>query len=242
MGPPLWDRKNQNLRAPALDATLRVLIINDSEDDMLLLLRRLRQGGYAPVPERVATLEAMGQALETGLWDVVIFEYAFPEFSEKEALALLRERELDLPFILVAGDIETEHAVAAMRAGVHDCLCKGKLTRLPAAVEQQLRKAAKRRERKCTEEEHERHRQHLEDLAAERTADLQAATVRLHKLQAEKKILEGLLPICPACKKIHDEASGWHELEAYLTKHPDVRHGICPECARKLSPELYDDS
>jgi len=132
---------------------LNILIIEDAEDDALLLLRELRRGGYEPVSERVETAEAMRAALEHGKWDIVISDYILPKFSGPAALAVLRESGLDLPFIIVSGNIGEDIAVAAMKAGAQDYLIKGNLARLAPAVERELRDAEDRRARKRVEEE-----------------------------------------------------------------------------------------
>jgi PAS domain S-box-containing protein len=131
---------------------LRVLIVEDSEDDALLMVRELRRGGYAPVFERVDTAEAMASALERGPWDVVLADYALPHFSAPAALALLKARGLDVPFIIVSGTIGEETAVAAMKAGAHDYLMKGHLARLAPAVQRELREAGERRQRAAVEQ------------------------------------------------------------------------------------------
>jgi signal transduction histidine kinase len=130
---------------------LRVLIVEDSEDDMLLILRELRQGGYTLDHVRVDTAAAMHTALEQQSWDIVIADYSLPAFSGPEALKLLQSQGLDLPFIIVSGTIGEETAVAAMKAGAHDFLSKGKLARLLPAVERELRDAEERRKRRNAE-------------------------------------------------------------------------------------------
>ncbi|MBI4771868.1 MAG: response regulator, partial [Chloroflexi bacterium] len=84
-----------------MSTPLRVLIVEDSEDDALLLLRELRRGGYASAYERVETPEAMRAALARQPWDIVLSDYSMPHFSGPAALALLQESGLDLPFIIV---------------------------------------------------------------------------------------------------------------------------------------------
>ncbi len=130
---------------------LRVLIVEDSEDDAALLVRELRRGGYDPTLQRVDTAAAMSAALDRETWDIVISDYTMPRFSAPAALAVLQESGLDLPFIIVSGTIGEDPAVAAMKAGAHDYLMKGKLTRLVPAVERELREAEGRRERKRSE-------------------------------------------------------------------------------------------
>ena len=131
---------------------LGVLIVEDSEDDALLLLRELRRRGFETVSRRVETPEAMKEALESRKWDIVISDYVLPRFSGLAALDVLKETGLDLPFIIVSGKIGEEIAVEAMRAGAHDYMMKGNLKRLAATVERELREAEVRRERRRAEE------------------------------------------------------------------------------------------
>lgn len=142
---------------------LRVLIIEDSEDDMLLLVRNLRQGGFDPIYQVVESAESLRAALETQTWDVIISDYALPQFNGLAALEVLKKMELDLPFIIVSGTIGEETAVAAMKAGAHDYLMKSNLFRLGPVVERELQEARGRRERKRAEtalgESEERFRQ-----------------------------------------------------------------------------------
>jgi len=151
---------------------LRVLIAEDSEDDALLVVREFERGGYDVTFERVETAEAMNAALDAKEWDVVLADYAMPQFSGLDALKLLQESGHDLPFIIVSGTIGEETAVAAMKAGAHDYLMKDNLARLAVAVERELQDAEVRRERKRAEEELTKHREHLEELVKERTAEL----------------------------------------------------------------------
>jgi diguanylate cyclase (GGDEF)-like protein/PAS domain S-box-containing protein len=121
-------------------AKLRVLIVEDTEDDLSLLLRELRRG-FDPEWQNVQTADAMRLALRSGTWHVVISDYQLPLFNGFEALRTLQEAGLDIPFILVSGTIGEETAVEAMKAGAHDYLMKGKLHRLVPAVERELREA-----------------------------------------------------------------------------------------------------
>lgn len=134
-----------------MTSPLRVLIVEDSEDDMFLLLRELRQGGYTLDYVRVDTAPAMQAALERQPWDIVIADYSLPAFSGPEALKLLQRQGLDLPFIIVSGTIGEDTAVDAMKAGAHDFLSKGKLARLVPAVEREMREAEERRKRHSAE-------------------------------------------------------------------------------------------
>jgi two-component system, cell cycle sensor histidine kinase and response regulator CckA len=134
-----------------MNADLRVLVIEDLEDDMLLMLRELRRGGYVLDYLRVETPEEMEAALDRQAWDIVIADYTLPLFSAPAALKLLQQKQRDLPFIIVSGTIGEETAVTAMKAGAHDYIIKGQLTRLLPAVERELREAEERRRRQETE-------------------------------------------------------------------------------------------
>jgi len=126
---------------------LNILIVEDNEDDCLLVLRELRKGGYEPVFKRVDTAEAMLQALQQRPWDVIVSDYLMPKFSGLAALSILHDMGLDLPFIIVSGNIGEDIAVRAMKAGAHDYIIKGNFTRLIPAIERELRDADVRRER-----------------------------------------------------------------------------------------------
>jgi len=131
---------------------LRVLIVEDSEDDALLLVETLRAGGFEPLAQRVDTPGEMRAALDTRLWDLVIADYNLPQFSAPAALQALRETGLDLPFIVVSGQVGEETAAAVMKAGAHDYLMKGSLARLVPAIRRELDEAQDRRERRRAEE------------------------------------------------------------------------------------------
>ncbi|MCI0550123.1 MAG: PAS domain S-box protein [Anaerolineae bacterium] len=138
---------------PDMGKPLRVLIVEDSEDDTLLLLRELKQGGYEVEFERVETSVAMQMALTKKTRDLILSDFSMPEFSAPQALELLKASGLDLPFIIVSGTIGEDTAVAALKAGAHDFLVKGKFARLGPAIERELREAESRRERRRAEEQ-----------------------------------------------------------------------------------------
>ncbi len=132
---------------------LRVLLVEDSEDDAALLLRELRRGGYDPLCERVDTAGDMEAALDERTWDLVISDHSMPAFSSSAALELLRGKGfVEVPFIIVSGRIGEDAAVEAMKAGAHDYIMKDNLARLNTAIERELREAESRRERRRTEE------------------------------------------------------------------------------------------
>ena len=124
---------------------LSVLIAEDSEADTERLLRELRRAGYDPAWERVETADAMRAALDRQEWDIVISDFTMPWFNGMEALRLLQQRKLDIPFIIVSGTVGEQRAVEIMRAGAHDYIVKGDTVRLVPAIERALKEAEARR-------------------------------------------------------------------------------------------------
>src|SRR5687767_7131027 len=108
-----------------MSAYLRILLVEDSEDDARLVLREIRRGGYEIETERVETAETMRTALARQSWDLIISDFSLPSFSAPNALEVLKKSELDLPFIIVSGTIDEESAVNALKAGAHDFIVKG---------------------------------------------------------------------------------------------------------------------
>jgi DNA-binding NtrC family response regulator len=245
-----------------MSVSLRVLMIEDSEDDVILISREIRDSGYRLTYERVDSRGAMKAALEERTWDVVISDYVMPRFGGLEALKVLRESGQDLPFIIVSGKIGEDIAVGAMKAGAHDYILKGNLARLVPAIEREIKDAETRRQRRIADEALKRAYEELEVKVAERTADLRDANealkseieqrkavqqereiliLELKQALAEVKTLNGLLPICASCKKIREDTGYWRQIEEYISRHSEAEftHGICPECAKKLYPEYF---
>jgi len=131
---------------------LRVLLVEDSEDDAALLERALKKAGIQPAVERVETADAMKKALQKQEWDVVIADYVLPCFSGLDAINVLKKTGKDLPFIIVSGKIGEDTAVETMKAGAHDYIMKGNLARLLPAIEREIEEAKGRQKRRDAEE------------------------------------------------------------------------------------------
>ena len=123
---------------------LRLLLIEDSEDDALLILRELTRNGFHVDHTRVDTHAALNAALDDAAWDIVITDHNLPGFNSEAALALVRSKDGNLPVIIVSGSIGEEIAVAAMKSGAHDYIMKDNLARLAPAIERELRDAQTR--------------------------------------------------------------------------------------------------
>ena len=132
---------------------LHLLIIEDSEDDALLLLREVSRGGFDVRHERVDSPGGLAAALERQSWDLVISDFSMPQFSGTDALGLLRKKGLETPFIFVSGTLGEETAVAALKNGAQDYLIKGNLQRLVPAIQRELRESTARHERKQLEQQ-----------------------------------------------------------------------------------------
>src|SRR6267378_1634693 len=132
---------------------LRVLFVEDSAADAELMLRALKAGGFDLVHERVETAAALRAALEGITWDVVLSDYYLPELEAPAALALVRERAPDMPFLVISGSMGEDTAVAAMKAGATDYIMKDRLQRLAPAVERAIEEAAVRRDRRRLEQQ-----------------------------------------------------------------------------------------
>lgn len=130
---------------------IRLLIVEDSANDAALLLAELRVNAQAPVHQRVDTRDGFLAALKNQSWDAVISDYVLPQFSGPEALQLLRQKGMDVPFIIVSGIYGEEEAVRMMQAGANDYVMKGNLSRLAPALERELLAAQDRRRRKRAE-------------------------------------------------------------------------------------------
>jgi PAS domain S-box-containing protein len=132
---------------------LRALIVEDSEDDTRLLLGDLARSNYEIEHERVETAEALIAALDRESWDILFCDFTMPRFSGLRALEIVKERDLDLPFIFVSGTLGEEVAVHAMKVGAHDYVMKGNLARLIPAMERELLEANVRLQRRNAEKD-----------------------------------------------------------------------------------------
>mgnify|MGYP000541327673 CR=1 FL=1 len=140
------------LDSPNSNVSLRILLVEDNPDDAELVLRILRKGGYSLDSLRVDNEPDLKDALENSTWDVVLSDYSMPGFSGLAALNILKEQNLDIPFIVISGTIGEDVAVEAMRLGAHDYLMKNNLIRLVPAIRRELHDANERYARRIAEQ------------------------------------------------------------------------------------------
>jgi signal transduction histidine kinase/CheY-like chemotaxis protein len=131
---------------------LQILIVEDSEDDALLMLFQIKKGGYEIEYTLVDTAEKMKTALKEKSWDIILSDYVMPHFDGLNALNILKESGIDIPFIIISGVIGEDIAVQAMKAGAQDYLMKNNLMRLTSAIERELRESKNREQQRLLEQ------------------------------------------------------------------------------------------
>src|SRR6266498_131818 len=163
--------------------TLRILIIEDSEEDTLFLVRRLERSGFTTIWKRVDTIQSLRTALADATWDIAFSDHSMPSLGIRDALALVKERGVDFPFIVLSGGIREEDAVAMLKAGAQDYILKDNLSRLIPVVERELRSAQVRREREEIEKVQRENQ-------ARKNAILESALDAIVTIDHEGKIFE----------------------------------------------------
>jgi PAS domain S-box-containing protein len=206
---------------------LRVLLIEDSEDDAVLVTRELEKNGYTPIVERVETPEAMKKALIEKTWDLVISDYVLPRFSGLNALKLLKKSGIDLPFIVVSGKIGEDTAVEAMHSGAHDYIMKDNLSRLTPAIKRELEEVKVRQERSDAEKNLVQSHKELEKTNKKLLEEISERKKLEKKVFEEKEYLQNVIDsaseIIIAVDK-NNRVNTWNKSAEEITgyKHKDV--------------------
>ena len=131
---------------------IRILLIEDSADDEILLRLKLEKSGFKPDITRLIDLEEIKNLAVKKSWDIIITDHKLPNFSSLDVIKTLEEVKVDIPIIIVSGLITEDDAVDAMRAGAKDYIMKDNLTRLTPVIERELRETDSRNARKMAEE------------------------------------------------------------------------------------------
>ncbi len=131
---------------------LKLLLVEDSEDDALLLLRELNKGDYQIEWQRVDNAVDLQLALSSDEWHIVITDHNMPGFDSTAAIKLIKKNNIDIPVIIVSGSIGEELAVESMKSGAHDYILKNNYARLLPAINRELREAQSRKARREAEE------------------------------------------------------------------------------------------
>ncbi len=229
-----------------LNRKLKLLLIEDDEDDYLLLKGMMSD--VLPSRYEIDWISNYSQSLEvacngnkTSEYDVCLIDYRLGDGTGLDLINALIEHGFQAPMILLTGQGSYEVDLEAMKHGISDYLDKSELT--PRLLERSIRYAM---ERKRAELELIKYQESLEYLVAERTKELVEERNRLHQANkqltdaiANIKTLEGLLPICAWCKKIRNDEGYWMQLEAYFLTNSLLQftHGICPDCRKRVQEE-----
>ncbi|MBI3582896.1 MAG: response regulator [Nitrospinae bacterium] len=213
---------------------MSILIVDDSVDNRLLFKYILENAGYTDVLTAGSAHDAFkflgmeNPSEADSVVDLILMDIMMPEMDGIEACRQIKsvERLRDIPIIMVTAKTEEKDIEAAFAAGAMDYITKPLrgielLVRSRSALS--LKKEIDRRKNR---------EQELLNLNRELKNSIETI-----------KTLRGLIPICANCKKIRDDKGYWNQIESYIQKHSEAEfsHGICPECARKLYPELYKD-
>lgn len=201
---------------------IRVLLVDDEEDDYLIIKTLLSEiEGARYDLEWMTRYDAALKAIECNEHDVYLFDY---RLGERTGLELLREaisKGCNPPIILITGQGDHKVDIKAMKTGASDYLVKGEIN--APLLERSIRYAI---EHKWAEIEREK------------------IIIELQDALAKVKTLSGLIPICASCKKIRDDKGYWNQIEAYIEEYSDAEfsHGICPECVKKIYPKFSNSN
>jgi DNA-binding response OmpR family regulator len=194
------------------NSILKILLIEDNEEDAELI--RLVLKNWAGTVLKNADCFSSGlKFLEEEPFDVLLLDLGLPDSNGLDAIRKIQDKGLKLPIIVLTGLSDEELAVEAISLGAQDYLVKGKIG--GDMLYRAIRYAIERKK----------------------------LVLELHEALANVKKLSGMLPICASCKKIRDDKGYWTQVETYIRSHSEAEftHGICPECAKKLYPEYYEE-
>jgi len=196
-----------------------ILLIEDCPADVYLIREMLSERSNHVIIECADSLEKGLARIDAGEIDLVLLDLGLPDSQGITSVKKLSERYGHLPIIVFTGLSAEQVGIQAVQEGAQDYLIKGQTN--GGLLIKAIRYAI---ERKQLENEKE------------------LLIRELQESLAKVKLLSGLLPICASCKKIRDDKGYWNQVETYLIEHSEATftHGICPECAKKLYPEYYD--
>ncbi|MBA3901458.1 MAG: PAS domain S-box protein, partial [Bacteroidetes bacterium] len=143
---------------------LKILILEDVRFDVELIERELKNADLDFTFRNIFKKEEYIKALDEFKPDIILSDHSMPQFNSVEALSIFKEKELNIPFILVTGAVSEEFAVRMLKEGADDYILKGNLMRLPSAILGALKQKHTERERIEAIEELKRSEEHFRSL------------------------------------------------------------------------------
>ncbi len=203
---------------------IRILLIEDNPNDVLLIEKTLDKFSNPYYEFAISHCDSLSEALRylnRQDADVILLDLGLPDSHGLEIITSITHLAPTIPIVVLTGLTDEKVAIEAVQKGAQDYLIKGQIT--PNLLARSLQYAI---ERKRNEEEREK------------------LILELREALARVKTLSGFLPICASCKKIRDDQGYWRQIEAYIRDHSEAEfsHCICPDCARKLYPELEEEA
>lgn len=122
-----------------MESTLKILILEDMDEDIILIKRTLKNAGLSFETRQAHSRDGFIQALDEFSADVILSDHSLPQFNSVEALEICKKRGSQVPFILVTGAVSEEFAVTCLKQGADDYVLKSNLARLPNAITNALK-------------------------------------------------------------------------------------------------------
>jgi DNA-binding NtrC family response regulator len=197
-----------------LKQKITVLVVEDSQDDYFFLKRVLDSSEeIEPIFFHEDRLDRAISVAKNKVIDVAIIDLCLPDSFGLDTYVAFHEKYPLIPTIIMTGYKDHQMAFAAVQKGAQDYLIKGEPS--ATAIIRTIRYAIER----------------------------QRLTTELKTALDHIKQLQGMLPICSVCKNIRDDKGYWNRIESYISEHSEVKfsHGLCPDCARKIYPDLYSE-
>jgi PleD family two-component response regulator len=212
----------------------KILIIDDDDLSLQLMKAILHKAGFDNICTAANGRDGVA-LIEQELPDLVLLDYILPDMDGFDVCKKLKENQStrDIPVFIITGaavDYDTTME-DAFKTGASEYFTKPVrlmdfLPRMCTALKSKNLLDQVRREITLREKAEQEQKKLIEELQ--------------HALDSIKA-LKGMLPICSSCKKIRDDDGYWQNVEKYIREHSEAQftHGICPECAQKLYPEVY---
>lgn len=203
---------------------LKILLLEDSQDDAGLITRAMLKGGLEFEEKRVDTRTEFADAIRHFAPDVILSDHALPQFNSLEALKICKRLGLSVPFILVTGTVSEEFAVMCLKQGADDYVLKSNLSRLPIAIQSALNNKTQQAQRKRAEEELRRQNEELAKVNMEMDRFVYSVS---HNLRAPLMSVLGLLDLASREDK---------ERESYFQKY----FGMMTHSINRLDETLHE--